>query len=219
MLVLGCLMAYGHGQIQCDSSPNQGRNMTTSSRQTPLGINQWLKDIGRRALVMAELATNFHHHSQDIVQDSLLAFIKHYSDKPPEQWTPLFYGILRNQITDWKRQQARRSKWLAWFSSIKIDDEDEINPFEQIANDYEDNPAQLLANASDINVVQQVLSGLPERQQQAFLLRAWEGLDIQSTAQIMACSESSVKTHYSRALAALRGALNKANLGESNHES
>ena len=35
-------------------------------------------------------------------------------------------------------------------------------------NDYEDNPAQLLANASDINVVQQVLSGLPERQQQAF---------------------------------------------------
>ncbi|HQV23067.1 MAG TPA: sigma factor-like helix-turn-helix DNA-binding protein, partial [Agitococcus sp.] len=95
----------------------------------------------------------------------------------------------------------------------------EINPFEQIANDYEDNPAQLLANTSDIKVVQQVLSGLPERQQQAFLLRAWEGLDIQSTAQVMACSESSVKTHYSRALVALRGALNKANLGENNHDS
>ena len=189
------------------------KNNTMSTRPAPLTIQQWLKEIGRRALVMTELATNFHHQSQDIVQDSLLSFINHYSDKPSEQWTPLFYGILRNQITDWKRKQARRSKWLTWFSSHTIDDEDEINPFEQIANSYEDNPAQLLANASDIKLVQQVLSTLPERQQQAFLLRAWEGLDIQTTSQIMGCSESSVKTHYSRALSILRSALNQANVG------
>ena len=88
------------------------KNNTMSTRPTPLTIQQWLKEIGRRALVMTELATNFHHQSQDIVQDSLLSFINHYSDKPSEQWTPLFYGILRNQITDWKRKQARRSKWL-----------------------------------------------------------------------------------------------------------
>ena len=99
MFVLGCLMAYGHGQIQCDSSPNQGRNMTTSSRQTPLGINQWLKDIGRRALVMAELATNFHHHSQDIVQDSLLAFIKHYATNRPSNGRCYFmeYYVIKLQ--------------------------------------------------------------------------------------------------------------------------
>jgi RNA polymerase sigma-70 factor, ECF subfamily len=193
--------------------------MIISNRPPPLSINQWVGEIGRRALVMAELATHFHHHSQDLVQDSLLSFIKHYSHKPPEQWTPLFYGILRNQITEWKRQQARRSKWFVWFGSIQIDDEDALNPLEQIANSYEDNPAQLLANASDIKVVQQVLSTLPERQQQSFLLRAWEGLDIQTTAQIMSCSESSVKTHYSRALVALRSALNKTNLAENHHES
>ena len=192
-----------------------------SHRPTPLSIQQWLKEIGRRALVMTELATNFHHQSQDIVQDSLLSFISHYSDKPTEDWTPLFYGILRNQITDWKRKQARRSKWLTWFSHYanpnEYDDE-ALNPIEQISNTYEDNPAQLLANASDIKLVQQVLSRLPERQQQAFLLRAWEGLDIQTTAMIMSCSESSVKTHYSRSLIALRSALNQANLAENHHE-
>jgi RNA polymerase sigma-70 factor (ECF subfamily) len=45
---------------------------------------------------------------------------------------------------------------------------------------------------------------LPARQRQVFLLRETQGLGVQETAQILGCSEGSVKQHHFRAMQALR---------------
>lgn len=68
-------------------------------------------------------------------------------------------------------------------------------------------PATSLFHADAAKAMQKAVRSLPLRQRQAFLLRAWEGMDVAQTAYAMGCSEGSVKTHYSRAVHALREVL------------
>jgi RNA polymerase sigma-70 factor (ECF subfamily) len=178
-----------------------------TARTAPTNMDRFIRDTGRRAQVMAEIALRDKEAALDIVQDSFLALISRYADKPATEWAPLFYTILQSRLMDWKRKEARRGKWFSWLTPNDDDD----NPLEDIPTATDEDPATLLSRADDMQTVQLTLSTLPLRQQQAFLLRAWEGLDTITTAQIMACSESSVKTHYARAIAAIRIALIAAN--------
>jgi RNA polymerase sigma-70 factor (ECF subfamily) len=56
-------------------------------------------------------------------------------------------------------------------------------------------------------MIEKEIQALPARQREAFLMRYWEELDVAEKDAAMGCSEGSVKTHCSRAVAALSKAL------------
>lgn len=170
-------------------------------------LDQFLASVERKALKIAEIATGNRDDALDIVQDSMLGLIQKYANKPAEEWTPLFYRILQSRIRDWYRKHKVRSKWMSWIGLHKQDGEEMQDPMESFADPAASEPQQTLANDNSIKKLETAIHRLPLRQQQAFLLRSWEGLSVANTATAMSCSQGSVKTHYSRALASLRKEL------------
>jgi RNA polymerase sigma-70 factor, ECF subfamily len=154
---------------------------------------------------MAALAVGNEDDALDIIQDAMLAFVGKYASHPEEEWAPLFYRVMQNRVTDWHRRSTVRNRLRSFFGwGDNPDDED---PLEQLA-DRHALPADSKIAGDQLAVsLEAALKSLPLRQQQAFLLRAWEGLDTRQTATAMGCSQGSVKTHYSRALHALRDSL------------
>ncbi|MCC2638586.1 MAG: polymerase sigma-70 factor, subfamily [Moraxellaceae bacterium] len=180
---------------------------TTAAMTTPapITLDAFLRSVGRRAQVMAEIGTRDRDAALDIVQDSMLALATRYAHKPPAEWGPLFQTILQSRIMDFHRARTRRGRWMTWLAPSA--DDPEADPWADIPEVASSDPALLLERARDMETVSAALAALPLRQQQAFMLRVWEGLDTAATAAAMDCSEGSVKTHLSRAMHSMRARL------------
>ncbi len=178
---------------------------TLDNRQA---LNQFLASVEKRAFRMAELATGSPDHAMDIVQDAMLSLVKNYSHKSKADWGPLFHRILQSKIRDWYRRSRTRNSVFSWlYSSQEDSDNDTADPIQQAPDIDALTPDSDANNEQLMRVTLDAIRQLPLRQQQAFLLRAWEGFDVRETASAMGCSQGSVKTHYSRATKALKQAL------------
>lgn len=153
---------------------------------------------------MAQMATGNPEDALDLLQDAMLGFVRKYADKPEEEWPPIFYRILQSRITDWYRRAAVRNRFRVWFGAGKDDENGDVDEIQNMPDTRSAGPAENMLRRVEANAIEKALRTLPLRQQQAFLLRAWEGLDVKGTAFAMGCSEGSVKTHYSRAVHTLR---------------
>jgi len=163
-------------------------------------LEQFLKSVEKRAYRMAYIATSNVDDALDIVQDTMLVLASKYANQKQEEWAPLFFRILQNKVRDFYRRQKVRNVFQSWFS---FDNEDD-DPIQMIADEKIHDPIRKISGEKDIEKLENALKTLPLRQQQTFLLRAWQGLDVKETAAAMSISTGSVKTHYSRALQALK---------------
>ena len=167
-------------------------------------LDRFLAGVQGRAFRMAQIATGNTEDALDLVQDAMFKLVEKYRDRSEEEWTPLFYRILQSRINGWSRRNQVRNRHVRASFSADENGEDFIQTSKDPAGR---SPYEELQTATSMDRLQTALAALPLRQQQAFLLRAWEGLDVRQTAQAMACAEGSVKTHYSRAVHTLREKL------------
>jgi RNA polymerase sigma-70 factor (sigma-E family) len=78
---------------------------------------------------------------------------------------------------------------------------------ERVTNTPADRAATPNGSAEDRIVLLSALARVPARQRAALVLRYWEDLSVEETAQAMRCSPGTVKSQASRGLEALRGLI------------
>lgn len=174
------------------------------SLDNSLLLDQFLQGVQARAFHIARIATNNSDDALDLVQDAMFKLVEKYGGHPAEEWPPLFYRILHSRIHDWYRRNSVRNRFRGWLGNADEDDGDPIQYAPDLRHNSPDQESEISESMAKLH---EALSALPLRQQQAFLLRAWEGLDVRQTAVAMSCAEGSVKTHYSRAVHSLRAQL------------
>ncbi|WP_018684759.1 SigE family RNA polymerase sigma factor [Actinokineospora enzanensis] len=128
------------------------------------------------------------HRAEDLVQN---AFIKLY-----RAW---------NRITEHEKLDAYTRQILV----RTFLDETRRGFFrrEQVTDEPIDREAPRLGSTEDRVVLLQLLAKVPPRQRAALVLRFWEDLSLEDTAQALRCSVGTVKSQTSRGLANLRALL------------
>lgn len=171
-------------------------------------MEQFFKAVEKKAFRMIQIATGDADDALDLLQDSMMKFVRSYGDKPQGEWKPLFYRVVQNNIRDWYRKEKVKQTVFGWLPGFgNKDEQKEIDPMQAVADKSDTGALNRLKALQAMEKLEEALKKLPQRQQQVFLLRAWEGLSISETANAMNCTDGTVKTHYSRALNSLKREL------------
>jgi len=168
----------------------------------PRDLDEFLAGVERRAFRVAELALGHREDALDAVQEAMIRLLR-YRQRPAQEWSPLFWGILRRQLADRHRRNAVRRRVMSWLGRQEPDAPD---PMELLPDPGAD-PLGRLQDERAWEAMGRAVRRLPRRQRECWLLRELQGLDVAETAAAMGCSEGSVKTHLSRAMQSLRREL------------
>lgn len=187
---------------QCKVNPLRSMSYAKQAKMT---LDNFLRQHEKRAFRMAYIATHNHDDALEIVQESMLKLAHHYASKDSELWKPLFLKIVQSKIRDWYRREKVRQQWRVLWPFTQ-EQETELS-LEELHGDAHREPGKLLQESNTLKELDKILHSLPLRQQQAFLLRIWEGMDTRETAEAMGCSEGSVKTHFHRATQVVKAKL------------
>jgi RNA polymerase sigma-70 factor (sigma-E family) len=163
---------------------------TESQRRLDAAFEAFVEVSSARLLRTAYLLCGDRDEAEDLLQMTLIRTGRRWevARSAPDAYA---YRVLINLVHDRRRRLRRR---MAETAMSEFDDARFVVP---------DSSPGLL----DRSVLMDAARGLPERQREVIVLRFFADLSVEQTAQAMDASSGTVKTHTSRALAALREAL------------
>ncbi|MCG6872422.1 MAG: RNA polymerase sigma factor [Gammaproteobacteria bacterium] len=170
-------------------------------------LDGFLASVEHRAFRIARQAIWDDDAALDVVQDAMLRLVQKYRERPPEEWPALFFTILANRIKDVRRWRMLRARVELMFHGTNAQGEPAPLDPPGIMPGVHGDPERLADSRQIGLAIEAALGKLSRRQQQVFLLREKRGLDVRTTAQVLGCSEGSVKQHHFRAMQALRKLL------------
>ena len=180
-------------------------------------LNDFLAELQNKAYHVAYGALWDKETALDVVQESMLRFVQYYRDKPETEWPALFRSVLNSRINDQRRRRLlagtkRKLLSLTGLGLADADRDEHLSEAELPGGQHDAGFSDPEAGVTATQLKQQIeqaLATLAERQRQVFLLREQLGLSIRDTADILGCSENSIKQHHFRALRAMRAQLSE----------
>ncbi|HSR66536.1 MAG TPA: sigma-70 family RNA polymerase sigma factor [Acidobacteriota bacterium] len=149
--------------------------------------------------------TGNHHDAEDLVQE---VFIKAYKSlkkfRGEAQFGTWLYRIAVNTHIDKvrKKSEAAMRDYDSW------DDERSVLHFKPPADrSPQGNPERRVRSAGIQEDIRRALKTLSPRQHSVFVLRHYQNLKLREIAEVLSCSEGTVKTTLFRAIRRLRDQL------------
>ena len=148
-----------------------------------------------RVLGYALRRASFDDAEEAVAQTFLTAWRR--LDEVPADALPWLLAVARKVLANQQRSSRRRGALdlkLQAFSSVHVSPADEDPAFGFAANEMD---GELLS----------ALGRLPDREREALLLVAWDGLDRARAARALGCSQATLRLRLHRARRRLRGEL------------
>jgi RNA polymerase sigma-70 factor (sigma-E family) len=150
-----------------------------------------MRDLRRTAFLLCE----DWHHADDVVQT---VFTKLYVNWEKVHKHDRLDGYVRTMLV---RATFDRRRRLWWRRELSFAEPPEVSAVGE-------------SSPEDRLVLFAALAKMPPRQRAVVVLRFWEDLDVSQTADLLGCSEGTVKSQSARGLAKLRDLLAPEHLME-----
>ncbi|MCD6583178.1 MAG: RNA polymerase sigma factor [Candidatus Omnitrophica bacterium] len=146
-----------------------------------------LKLISSDVINLAYYYTHNLEDAKDIFQEVSIKIFKYLKFfKKKAKFTTWVYRIAVNTCIDFLR---KKKKTMVMKEEIMKD---------------ENFSREELEDRERLKMIRETLNNLPPKAKTVFILRHYQGLKIVEISRILGCSESSVKTHLTRAIAIIR---------------